>query len=930
VNVVVFGQNTIDLKAAFDIESKQIKISQTIQYQNTTQDTLNIIYLNDWSHSYATKSSPLAKRFAEEYKTEFHFAKSEDRGYTAITSIKQDNQDVSYERLKDNPDVIEISLKSALQSKGTYTLHLEYIVQVPNDKFTRYGITPSENLNLRYWYITPAIYNGSWQYFSNKNLDDLYIPKANLNLEIEFPNNYQLTTELNETQIAKDTVSKSVILKGDNRINNKLFLNKLSDFKSVETDYFTIVSNVEDEGLNETDKAIITDNIVTFIVNNLGDYPHEKLVLSEIDYKKDPIYGLNLLPNFVRPFPDNFLYELKLLKTALHNYLENILLVNPRKDQWLFDGLQTYFLMKYVEQNYPKMKIFGTLSNIWGVRSFHAAKLNFNDQYNFLYMHMARSNLDQPLNMKKDSLLKFNKNIANKYKAGVGLKYLDDYVNSDIVESAIKEYLSKFKLKETSPKHFETLLKSKTQKDINWFFDEYITTNKKIDFKIKKVTKIGDSIAVTIKNKRDNSMPISLFAMNNDSIISKTWINDITDIKTIKIPNGKVNKLVLNYDKTIPEFNLRDNWKSLKGFFFNNKPLQFRLFKDIEDPYYNQVFFMPHFNYNFYDGFSPGVKLYNKTLLKKPFLYSFKPTYAVKSKQLVGSASLSYSHRIENQSLHLIRYGLHGQYSNYAPDLSYKTLTPSIQLRFRNENDLRDNKSRFLNLRYLNISRDSDPTGIYNQENDPNYSIFNVSYGHSNRNLINYSSWYTDVQFAKNFGKAAFNFEYRKLTETNRQIDVRLFAGVFLYNNTYENSDFFSFALDRPTDYLFDYNYLGRSEDSGIFSQQIIIAEGGFKSKLETPFANQWITTLNASTTLWKYIQAYGDVGFVKNHHSDPKFVYDSGIRLSLVADYFELYFPVYSSLGWEIGQPKYDEKIRFIITLSPKTLLGLFTRRWY
>jgi hypothetical protein len=761
-------------------------------------------------------------------------------------------------------------------------------------------------------------------------LDDLYIPKANLNLEIEFPNNYQLTTELNETQIAKDTVSKSVILKGDNRINNKLFLNKLSDFKSVETDYFTIVSNVEDEGLNETDKAIITDNIVTFIVNNLGDYPHEKLVLSEIDYKKDPIYGLNLLPNFVRPFPDNFLYELKLLKTALHNYLENILLVNPRKDQWLFDGLQTYFLMKYVEQNYPKMKIFGTLSNIWGVRSFHAAKLNFNDQYNFLYMHMARSNLDQPLNMKKDSLLKFNKNIANKYKAGVGLKYLDDYVNSDIVESAIKEYLSKFKLKETSPKHFETLLKSKTQKDINWFFDEYITTNKKIDFKIKKVTKIGDSIAVTIKNKRDNSMPISLFAMNNDSIISKTWINDITDIKTIKIPNGKVNKLVLNYDKTIPEFNLRDNWKSLKGFFFNNKPLQFRLFKDIEDPYYNQVFFMPHFNYNFYDGFSPGVKLYNKTLLKKPFLYSFKPTYAVKSKQLVGSASLSYSHRIENQSLHLIRYGLHGQYSNYAPDLSYKTLTPSIQLRFRNENDLRDNKSRFLNLRYLNISRDSDPTGIYNQENDPNYSIFNVSYGHSNRNLINYSSWYTDVQFAKNFGKAAFNFEYRKLTETNRQIDVRLFAGVFLYNNTYENSDFFSFALDRPTDYLFDYNYLGRSEDSGIFSQQIIIAEGGFKSKLETPFANQWITTLNASTTLWKYIQAYGDVGFVKNHHSDPKFVYDSGIRLSLVADYFELYFPVYSSLGWEIGQPKYDEKIRFIITLSPKTLLGLFTRRWY
>jgi hypothetical protein len=41
----------------------------------------------------------------------------------------------------------------------------------------------------------------------------------------------------------------------------------------------------------------------------------------------------------------------------------------------------------------------------------------------------------------------------------------------------------------------------------------------------------------------------------------------------------------------------------------------------------------------------------------------------------------------------------------------------------------------------------------------------------------------------------------------------------------------FSYAADRPTDYLFDYNYLGRSESTGLYSQQFILAEGGFKSK---------------------------------------------------------------------------------------------------
>jgi hypothetical protein len=168
------------------------------------------------------------------------------------------------------------------------------------------------------------------------------------------------------------------------------------------------------------------------------------------------------------------------------------------------------------------------------------------------------------------------------------------------------------------------------------------------------------------------------------------------------------------------------------------------------------------------------------------------------------------------------------------------------------------------------------------------------------------------------------------LFESNRQFNFRFFAGTFLYNKTDIGSDYFSFALDRPTDYLFDYEYLGRSETSGIFSQQIIIAEGGFKSKLDTPFANQWLTTVNTSTTLWKYIQVYGDMGLVKNKNTDAAFVYDSGLRLDLVTDYFEIYFPLYSNLGWEVGQPHYDQKIRFKFTVDPKALLGLFRRKWY
>ena len=925
-----FGQNKIDVKATFDVEKKQIVISQTILYQNTSKDGLQTIYLNDWNNSFSTKSTALATRLAGEYKTVFHFAKNKDRGYSAITSIKQNGYNLAFQRLKNQIDIIEVTLKQPLKPNDVYSLNLEYIVQIPSDKFTAYGMTNSGDINLRYWYITPAIYNGEWQYFSNKNLDDLYIPKSDISLELNLPKNYFLTTELN-TVSTKEFADRQIIkLEGKNRIGNKLFLNKTCPFSTIKGEDFTLVSDIHDEGLQVFNKVLIAKKVSKFIIKNLGDYPHEKLLISEIDYSKDPIYGLNFLPKFIKPYPIHFQYELKILKIALHNFLENTLLINPRKEQWLFDGLQIYYLMNYVDEYYPNIKFLGSIAGFWGVKSFHAANMRFNDKYILAFMIMARTNRDQPLTMQKDSLLKFNKNIANKYKAGIGLKYLDSYINSNVLQTTITSFLNKTKLKNTSTKEFENYLKANTSKNIDWFFNDYLNNRKKIDYKIKDVFKTKDSITLTIKNKRNTSMPISLYALNNDSVISKTWIDNIVKSKTLTLPRNNANKFVLNYDKVIPEINLRDNWKSLKGLFFNNKPFQFRLFKDIENPHYNQVFFMPigQFN-NIYDGFTLGMRAYNTTILRKQFNYKIEPQYAFRSKILTGSAAASVIHNLGNSSLYYINYGINGGYTSYAENLFVRQITPSLTLFFREDNDFRSNKRKSLIFRHVNINRDKNPNNPLNTT-EPNYSIFNVRYLNSNDNLIHYSKWHTDFQWAKNFSKISFNYEYRRLFESNRQLNFRIFLGTFLRNKNDINSNYFSFALDRPTDYLFDYAYLGRSESSGIFSQQYITAEGGFKSKLKTPYANQWLTTLNASTTLWKYILGYGDFGFVKNRFNSANIVYNFGIRINLVIDYFEIYLPVYSTLGWEIAQPNFDEKIRFKFTVDPESLLGLFKRRWY
>mgnify|MGYP000577904294 CR=1 FL=1 len=930
ISAITLGQNKIDLEAYFDVDARKIKISQTIEYFNTSNDELSTIYLNDWNNSYSTKSTPLANRLADEYNNKFHLAKNEDRGYSVITALKQNTKELEFKHLKNQIDVIEVKLNEPVKPNSSYSIQLEYSVKIPSDKFTSYGITPNGDFNLRYWYITPAVYNGNWQYFSNKNLDDLFIPKADVSLKIEYPKAYKITSELNTIEVTENNDNQIIKLEGKNRVTNKLFLSKNSKYNTLKSDNIEIISNIFDDNIELIDRILISEKVNDFVTKNLGEYPHEKLLLTEIDNEKDPVYGLNSLPKIVQPYTPEFKQELKLLKLTLHNYLENTLLINPRKDQWLTDGIQTYYLMKYVEEYYPDMKFLGTLANFWGVRSFHAADLSYNDKYTLAFMSMARSNRDQPLTMQKDSLLKFNKNISGKYKAGIGLKYLDDFINHDVIETSLKSFVIKNKLKETNTKDFEKHIKSNTNKDIDWFFNDFLKTRKKIDFKIKNVIKTDDSITLTIKNKRKNSMPISLFALNNDSIVSKQWVENISGEKTLTIPRNNTNKLALNYNNAVPEFNLRDNWKSLKGFFFNNKPLQFRLFKDVEDPYYSQVFFMPvaEFN-NIYDGLTLGTRVYNTTLLRRQLFYKIEPKYSLKSRSLTGSIATSYTHNIENSNLYLINYGIRAGYSSYAEDLFVRQVTPSVRFLFRQDDDFRSNKRESIFLRYVVTKRDTDPLNP-DTTTEPDYSILNARYINSNDNLINFSKWSADFQLAENFTKLTLNYEYRRLFESNRQLNFRVFAGTFFNNSTDPNSNFFSFALDRPSDYLFDYPYLGRSEDTGIFSQQFITAEGGFKSKLATQYANQWMTTMNASTTLWKYVLAYGDVGILKNKFDSTKFVYDSGIRVNLVTDYFEIYFPIYSSLGWEVGQPNYSQKIRFKFTLDPGALLGLFRRKWY
>ena len=207
---------------------------------------------------------------------------------------------------------------------------------------------------------------------------------------------------------------------------------------------------------------------------------------------------------------------------------------------------------------------------------------------------MARSNLHQSLVTPKDSLVKFNKNIASDYYAGAGLGYLSDYMGKDALDTSISEFYKNNNLQYTTSSTFEDILSKNTELPIHWFFEDYVGKRTLIDFKIKKVEKVGDSLRVSILNKENNKMPISLYGLNKRDVIFKKWLAPFDSIITVSVPKENIKQLALNYEAVVPELNQRNNFKTVDGLF--NKPVQFRLFQDVEDPKYNQLFLCPSFS----------------------------------------------------------------------------------------------------------------------------------------------------------------------------------------------------------------------------------------------------------------------------------------------------------------------------------------------
>jgi hypothetical protein len=922
-----WSQSNYVIDAQLNIEEERMVVSQKIEFKNETSSPLQTLYFYDWANSYQGAPAPLASHLANEFNRSFYISANSKLGYTQINKIEGSLPIEQWSRLEDQLDIIKIELKESVAPGEQIFFQLDYIVKIPDDRFTGVGITSNKGVFLRDLFVSVApMLNDQWLIHSNLGFRDYSSVPNHYKIKWTYPSTYQLVSNLNEIhkEIAAGEAVKISYFEDKNSSSPEFVFDLKDSFRVIEiNDGFSIITDIAPPKNENFDEYKAIKQIDSFVKQILTPIENNKLLILKKDYSKNPIVGIGEALSFLKPFTEGFSFETKFLKTYLASYLNELLIINKRKDHWITGGIQTYILMKYVETYYPDSKFLGSLNQykVLGktpFNAFSATKIGFNESYSFIYEFSEHANRQQEDTLGKGQLTKSNELYTIPYHVGSGLSYLDSYLGDNILNNSIKEFSQS-----RGKKSLQEVLQKHTDKEINWFFDTYLTDREAYDLSINKVLKNKGMIRISVSEKNNKPLPYKLDLIKDDKIIKEQWIHHTGKDTLIDLRAGDADFIAINSNRFLPEKNRPNNWKYLQsasGF----KPLQFTFYGDSENLARNQMFYHPISDFNIYDGFTAGMRLYNTRVKNQPFELDLHPQYSLKEDAFVGFFRTRYRFINHKSKNYLNQAILTGKSFHYNTNLRYTSIHPSFTMYFR-PLDLRSNKRQLLNFSWHNVFRDKDPNIITN----PDYSILSFLHRYENADAVNVFNTSSNLEVSDKFGKIYFSSQYRKLFPSGRQFSIRFFAGKFLWHNTTE-TPYFDFNLNRSPDYLFRYDYLGRSEDSGIYSQQFIPTEGGFKAFFEESSANNYMTSINASIGVWKWIEFYGDVGLLRNQSRAAVGYFDSGFKFNLVPDYFEIFFPLYSSNGFELTQSRYATKIRFIFTPRLKTLSNLFSRKWF
>jgi hypothetical protein len=972
------------INVSLNDKNNTLSAFEEIEYFNNSPDSLEYIFMHIWPNAYRNNGTDMAIQNDENGDVDFHFADSIDRGFIDSLDFKVDGEFVISAPDIDHIDIVALVLKSPLAPGEKINITTPFRVKIPLGIYSRLGHI-GESYQITQWFPKPAVYDkDGWHPLPYLSQGEFYSEYGTYDVTITLPKNYVVgaTGDLvnGEEEIAwlDNKVTETKLLLKEDKIG--FWRKDGMDFPESSTELKTLHYHQE----NVHDFAWFADKRY-YVLKGEVELPHSKnkvttwamftnneakLWAKSIEYLNDATYYYSLwngdypykhvtavdgsisagggmeYPNItvIGESYSAFSLEQVIVHEVGHNWFYGILGSNERQHAWMDEGLNTFTENRYTETKYPEMDMGGI-----GLPKGIMAKSGLDvygprGMYDLGYLLNARRNYDQPIETTSENFTSMNYGAIVYGKTGIGMDYMLAYLGDTLFNKCMRAYFDKWKFKHPQPDDLRDVFQSVTGKDLSWFFDDYIKTTKKIDYKIAAIKKSETGeFKVTIKNKADISAPFALFGIKDDTlVVAKKWYEGNSDELIIDFKAEGADKIILDYNRDIPEIDRTDDVIKTSGLFKKARPLSIEFLGSIESRDKASLFYLPLLGWNSADGIMPGIALYNTTFPEKKLEWLVIPMYSTRLNNVNGVGQIHYN--IYPNSI-FRRFTIGAEFTAFGLDKTYNTapyytFSENIHLdqRLKVEGHIKTEiKSplrkvkQLLSYRFVSTNESSKNTIL-----QPNtYNILN--YKVSNRQVLKPGS--LDLQFLHGNPNLATNFSQLSLEAKLRLnyniylkgIDFRFFGGYTLQ----ESNDFsnrYGWKLDGQNgdnDYLYDNVLLGRNDNHpSMLSQQTTNTHGAFK--IPTSYSsNSWILSTNIK--IESPVGPFGifaDAGLypftdVSNgaYSEEIGFLYDAGIYIHLPKDIFEIYIPlVYSKdITSELDYNNIDflQRIRFMININ-------------
>jgi len=986
-----------DIEATLNDEKHLLDAYLAMNYTNNSPDTLNFIYFHLWPNAFSTTKTAFAKQKRQQGSLNFHFVKPSELGHIKKMAFSVEGKAAQLVQDKENPDIAKLLLNKPLLPGQTISLETPFQVKIPNS-YSRLGHV-DQSYQITQWFPKPAVYDHKgWHPMPYLDQGEFYSEFGSFDVKITLPENYvvgatgDLQTE-SEYDFLNEKVRQTLLIDSFSRdtsipasaakMKTLHYTQKnIHDFAWFADKRFHVLK--EEFTIPETGKACtawamftnteadiwtkgaeyVRDGVL-FYSEKIGAYPFSQATAVQsalsagagMEYPQITVIGVS---GNARSLENVIVHEVG------HNWFYGQLATDERTYPWMDEGMNTYYEQRYFNET-KSDEVMGEAVVPEGLlRLVGLDGLNTRDLYEKLLQVPARLNEDQAIDLASDEFTSTNYGLYTYIKPGLSLDYLQSYLGTKTMDRIMQEYYRQWEFKHPYPEDFKTIVQNETGKPTDWFFDELISTTKKVDYQFHKyypyaqiIGKDTFDVLILRNHPIDNvAGPFPITAMKNGKPMQTIWYDGFHGELDVLFPAIGYDQLIIDYYHRLPENNRQNNYFTPKG---KNLSTKVAILPKVEKDDARQLFITPIVGYNHYDKAMLGLAFYNSMGPVQNFRFNIAPMFALGSNEVTGTAKLDYTYFFSSKILSRVDFGLKAKRFSYdfyrdpetsnQLNLTYLRVAPEATAHVKYP--ALSKKETSLKYQFIykkgeelatSIPSNSRPNTYFNEE-----AINQVTVVHKENHLLRpYEVKLTaahgfDFLVNDAYGYLSLDAKLKLIyNKEERALSFRLFGGGFIDNKliggpeNIVNAKTIGMTGLGEYDFTYDSPFFSRNNTNTLFGKQIYPDQGGgFKLIDFRGESQQWLTALNIEADI-PFIPSMGSIlrlkafmdigisaderGFYRQERRftfEDDFLTDAGLVFSLFNDNAKIYWTIWYSDVFDNAKDRtFGEKISFYINL--------------